>query len=153
MEPDPFSLHRFVDAQAGVYDTALSELRQGHKRTHWIWFVLPQLKALGKSHLAHFYGISGRAEARAYLLHPLLGQRLLECVRAVNQHTGQPADAILGAVDALKLRSCLTLFEAAAPDVPEFRQALVNFFKGQRCERTLALLAADAFMGNEVPRP
>ena len=143
MEPDTSDLQRFVVAQAGTYETALSELRSGRKQSHWIWFVLPQLKALGRSQLASFYGISGREEAAAYLRHPLLGPRLVECVSTINQHAGKTAESMLGSVDALKLRSCLTLFGAVAPDIAEFNLALERFYSGQRCERTLALLAAE----------
>jgi len=138
---DSFNLQRFVDAQSGVYETALAELKQGRKQTHWIWFVLPQLRGLGNSHHAQFYGVRGKAEAVAYLAHPLLGPRLIECVRAINQHTSQSAESILGPVDAVKSRSCLTLFEAVSPETPEFSAALRLFFGDTRCSKTLALLA------------
>jgi uncharacterized protein (DUF1810 family) len=138
---DSFNLQRFVDAQSSVYETALAELKLGRKQSHWIWFVLPQLQGLGNSHHAQFYGVSGKAEAAAYLAHPLLGPRLIECVRAINQHTSQSAESMLGPVDALKFRSCLTLFEAVSPETPEFSAALQQFYGGTRCLKTLALLA------------
>ncbi|MDP2407762.1 MAG: DUF1810 domain-containing protein [Hydrogenophaga sp.] len=139
--PDPFNLQRFVDAQSGVFETALAELRQGRKKSHWIWFVLPQLRGLGTSHHAQFYGIGGAAEAVAYLAHPLLETRLIECVRAISQPTSQSAESILGPIDALKFRSCLTLFEAVSPETTEFSAALQRFYGGARCPKTLALLA------------
>lgn len=138
---DSLNLQRFVDAQSGVYETALAELKQGRKQTHWIWFVLPQLRGLGNSHHAQFYGVGGKAEAATYLAHPLLGPRLIECVRAINQHTAQSAESILGPVDAVKFRSCLTLFEAVSPETPEFFAALQQFYGGSCCPKTLALLA------------
>lgn len=139
---DPFDLERFVAAQATVYDTALAELRAGRKTTHWIWFVLPQLRGLGHSERARHYGLSGLAEARAFLAHPLLGPRLHECVAALLTLPGSTAEAVLGEVDALKLQSCSTLFAAAA-DAPgsAFEATLDKYFRGRRDENTLALLA------------
>ena len=133
------SLDRFVQAQAGRYEQALAELRAGRKTSHWIWFVLPQLRGLGRSAMAHEYGIADRAEAEAYLAHPLLGERLKESVRATLTHSGHPVAAILGDVDALKFRSCLTLFDAVSDD-PLFRQALDVFYDGKPDAATLALL-------------
>lgn len=138
---DPFDLQRFVLAQRSSYETALAELRAGHKRTHWIWFVLPQLRGLGASSMAQAYGLSGLEEARAYLAHPLLGPRLLECVRALLAHAGTPAQAILGEVDARKLRSCLTLFVHADPHSDALSAGLAAFFNDQPDPATLALLA------------
>lgn len=135
------SLERFVTAQAPAYGDALSELQAGRKRGHWMWFVLPQLRGLGTSATAREYGIGSRAEARAYLAHPVLGPRLRECVGALQQHRGRPIEDILGGTDALKYRSCLTLFEAAAGPDPLFDQALAAFYRGERCPRTLAMLA------------
>lgn len=140
---DPFNLQRFVDAQTGVYETALDELRKGRKQTHWIWFVLPQLRELGRSPRARFFGISGRVEAVAYWAHPLLGARLLACVQALNRHAGQRIETILGPVDAQKFGSCLTLFDAVAPHTPELEAALQHFYGGARCETTLAWLGAN----------
>lgn len=133
------TLDRFVRAQEGSYGQALSELQAGRKRSHWIWFVLPQLRGLGRSQMAHDYGLGGRAEAEAYLAHPVLGARLRECVAAMLTHAGRPPASILGEVDALKFRSCLTLFDAVMPgDV--FAQALDAFYGGERDAATLAML-------------
>ena len=139
---DPFDLQRFVDAQASAYAQALAELRAGHKHTHWIWYVLPQLQGLGSSAMARRYAIASLAEARAYLAHPLLGARLRECVAALNAHRGRlGAVQILGDVDAVKCRSCLTLFEAAAASAePLFAEALDGFYGGVRDAATLLRL-------------
>lgn len=134
-------LQRFVDAQQTAYAEALAELRAGKKRTHWMWFVLPQLRRLGRSAMAERYGLADAEEARAYLAHPVLGPRLLECVRAMLMHRTDDAEQILGAVDAMKFRSCLTLFMQVGPQVPEFPQALQHFFAGVPDPRTLELLS------------
>lgn len=133
------SLDRFVRAQEGIYEHALAELRRGRKQTHWMWFVFPQIAGLGRSDTARFYAIADLKEARAYLADPLLGARLVEATEAV---TGAPgtADAILGPVDAIKLRSSMTLFEAAADDPAPFRAALDRFFGGERDPETLRRL-------------
>jgi uncharacterized protein (DUF1810 family) len=140
---DPFDLQRFVDAQARDHAQALAELRAGHKRSHWIWYVLPQLRGLGMSGMSQRYGIGSMAEARAYLAHPLLGPRLRECVAALVAHRGRrSAVELLGSIDALKCRSCLTLFDAAAAGAePLFADALDAFFDGERDPATLARLA------------
>ena len=137
---DPFKLQRFVEAQDGVYEGALAELRAGRKRGHWIWFILPQLRGLGRSAMAEYYGIAGLEEATAYLAHPLLGPRLRDCVEAVLSHAKtSSAEEMLGPVDAMKLRSCLTLFaEAGGDDV--FERALSAFFGGRRDEATMRSL-------------
>lgn len=135
---DPFDLERFVEAQGGgVYEGALAELRAGRKRGHWIWFILPQLRGLGRSRMAEYFGIRGLREARAYLAHPLLGPRLRECVEAVMSHAGTSAAAeMLGSVDAMKLRSSLTLFgQAGGGEL--FERALQAFFEGREDEATL----------------
>jgi len=132
-------LDRFVRAQDGHYDRALAELKAGRKTGHWIWFVLPQLRGLGRSAMAYEYGIAGRAEAEAYLAHPLLGERLRECVRTMLAHRGRSAARILGDIDAMKFRSCLTLFDAVSTE-PLFGQALDAFYGGERDPATLALL-------------
>lgn len=138
---DQLRLARFVAAQSGVYELALAELRNGEKRTHWMWFVLPQLRGLGHSMMADRYGIEDLAEARAYLRHPLLGERLRECVAALLTHAGQRTAAeVLGVVDGIKLQSCLTLFEAAGGG-GLFTQALNGFYAGERDKRTLAMIA------------
>lgn len=140
MRSDPFNLSRFVDAQSTTFDRALAELRAGAKRTHWMWFILPQLEALGRSPTAKFYGIHSLAEARAYLEHSILGPRLMACVEALLPWTGiRSAEQILGPVDALKFRSCLTLFDATSGDT-RFVEALVGFYDGGRDPETVALL-------------
>jgi uncharacterized protein (DUF1810 family) len=144
MPTDVFDLNRFVEAQARDYAIALGELQRGQKRSHWIWYVLPQMKGLGWSEMSQRYGIGSLAEARAYLAHPVLGPRLIECVEAILEHTNRSAAEILGHVDAMKLRSCLTLFAQAAPEMPVFAEALAHFFDGSPDEGTLRLLANDA---------
>lgn len=138
---DADSLDRFVAAQEGVYDTALSELRQGRKRSHWMWFVFPQLRGLGRSAMAHRYGIVDLDEARRYLAHPVLGPRLTACGQAVLGHAGVPADRIMGPVDAEKLRSSATLFAAAGGDRDIFGRILTEFFDGLPCPLTRRRLA------------
>lgn len=134
------SLDRFVAAQADHYDTALAELRSGRKRSHWVWFVLPQLRGLGSSDRALFYGLADRAEAEAYLAHPVLGPRLHQTVAVVLAAPAETPEALLGEVDALKLRSCLTLFAQVATDPAPFADALARLYAGRPCARTLALL-------------
>jgi uncharacterized protein (DUF1810 family) len=138
---DPFNLGRFLSAQARDYGTALAELQAGEKRSHWMWYVFPQLRGLGRSDKAEFYGISSLEEARAYLAHPILGSRLRECVVALLNPGGTNAAEILGSVDAQKLRSSLTLFRLAREDEPVFAHALTRFFGGQVDRATLVLLA------------
>ena len=122
-------LQRFVDAQSQTYDQALAELRAGRKRTHWMWFVLPQLAGLGRSGMAQRYAISGPAEARAYLAHPVLGPRLVESARALTGLDTGDAVAVLGGIDAQKLQSSMTLF-AAVSDDPVFTEVLDQYFAG-----------------------
>ncbi len=138
---DPFNLQRFVDAQAPVYAEVLDELCAGAKTTHWMWFVFPQLKELGKSPLAKNYGIASLAEALAYLEHPLLGQRLLECTERLLAIQGKTALEILGTPDDLKFRSCMTLFMAAKPDLPIWDAALRKYFDGKGDAATVTLLS------------
>ena len=133
-------LQRFVDAQADTFDQALRELRDGRKVGHWIWWVLPQLRGLGTSANSDYYGLTDLEEARAYLAHPLLGPRLRAAVSAVLEHAALGAGAVLGP-DAVKLRSCVTLFHLAAPQEPLFRIALDALFEGKEDERTRQLLA------------
>jgi uncharacterized protein (DUF1810 family) len=140
--PDPHDLQRFVDAQDDLrtYDTALAELRAGRKRSHWMWFVLPQLAGLGMSSTAQHFGIHGLAEARAYLAHPVLGPRLRDGARALaDLDTADPV-AVLGPVDALKLRSSMTLFARAEPGEPVFRQVLEQYYDGAEDPATVSLL-------------
>ena len=143
---DPFDLRRFVDAQDRVYDTVLAELRNGAKRSHWIWFVFPQLRGLGRSDTAHRYGVSSLDEARAYLAHPVLGPRLRECTRLVAAIDGRSVDDIFGWPDNMKVRSSMTLFAHAATE-PEaradFRRVLDKFYSGEDDPATLELLNAE----------
>ena len=138
-------LARFLHAQEPVYAAALAELHAGRKHTHWMWFIFPQLRGLGRSHTAHFYGLAGRNEAEAFLAHAVLGARLRECTCAILAHAGRlPARAILGSPDDLKLRSCLTLFASIQPAEPLWAQALAAFYQGQPDPLTLDLLASEA---------
>ena len=134
-------LERFVEAQSRVYDTVINELALGHKETHWMWFIFPQLKELGKSAIAKRFGIESLDEARAYVAHPQLGTRLLECTKTMLAQRNANAFEILGSPDDLKFRSCMTLFAIAAPTEPAFRQALDMFFSGKSDETTVKLLA------------
>jgi uncharacterized protein (DUF1810 family) len=136
------ALDRFLVAQAADHAVALAELQRGRKQSHWIWYVLPQLRGLGTSSMSHEYGISGPEEARLYLEHAVLGPRLRECVAAICAHTDKSAVDILGRIDALKFWSCLTLFAAVSQDSEPFIGALRQFFDGQRDPKTLELLAA-----------
>jgi uncharacterized protein (DUF1810 family) len=138
---DRFDLQRFVTAQAPVFATALEELRAGRKRSHWMWFVFPQLRGLGQSPTAQYYGIGGLDEARAYLTHPLLGPRLVLCTRTVLEAEAPSLHAVFGSPDDMKFRSCATLFSLAADDAGNvFRRALHRWCDGRPDERTLALL-------------
>ena len=137
---DPLNLQRFVDAQAPVYADVLDELRAGKKATHWMWFIFPQLKELGRSAIAKEYGITSLAEAVAYLEHPLLGQRLLECTGLMLAARGKSVLEILGSPDDLKFRSCMTLFMAARPDLPFWQAALDQYFGGEADAATVSLL-------------
>jgi uncharacterized protein (DUF1810 family) len=141
MTPDPYDLRRFLDAQRDDYERALAELAHGRKVTHWMWYVLPQLRGLGASPMAQRYGIASLDEAKAYLAHPVLGPRLIACVEAMNALAESDAQRVLGAIDAVKFRSCLTLFLAADPGNAALRVALDKFYGGREDERTLALLA------------
>jgi len=140
MTDDPFDLGRFVEAQDRVYPTVLAELRAGAKRSHWIWFVFPQLRGLGHSATALRFGISSLAEARAYLDHPVLGPRLRECAGLLVAAVGRSATEILGYPDDLKVRSSMTLFARAGED-RVFHAVLDAFYDGQEDPATLALLA------------
>lgn len=138
--PNVFDPARFLKAQESTYEMALVELRAGKKRTHWMWFIFPQLQGLGRSSTAQFYGVIDRNEAGAYLAHHVLGARLIECTSAVNAHPDTSADAIFGYPDTLKFRSSMTLFsEVAGPNSP-FGEALRLFFNGEPDEITLSLL-------------
>ena len=143
MTDDPHHLERFVRAQDGVHDGALAELRQGRKTSHWMWFVFPQLSGLGRSPIAQQYAIDGVAEARAYLAHPVLGRRLLEATDAAATAPARSADELLGGVDALKLRSSMTLFARSADDPEPFRAVLARWYAGTEDPVTLRLLRLD----------
>lgn len=135
--PDPHDLARFESAQAPIYHQALAELVSGRKRSHWMWFIFPQVAGLGLSDTSRRYASASLAEARAYLAHPLLGVRLVECTRAVCTHRGTTALAIFGSPDDAKFRSSLTLFGQVSDD---FHEALTIFFDGQPDSKTLEML-------------
>lgn len=137
---DPFDLQRIVDAQDRAYDRVLAELRAGAKRSHWIWFVFPQLRGLGSSSTADLFGIESLAEARAYLAHPVLGPRLRECARLLTTIDGRSVEAIFGWPDNLKVRSSMTLFAQATDDNADFLAVLEKFYGGQQDPRTLELI-------------
>ena len=143
MDEDPHGLTRFRRAQdGGTYERALAELRAGRKTGHWIWFVFPQIAGLGQSPTSRLYAIASLDEARAYLSDPVLGPRLHACARALLAHAGRSAEDILGGIDALKLRSSMTLFRRAAPEDPVFDEVLRAFFGGVADEATDRLLGA-----------
>jgi uncharacterized protein (DUF1810 family) len=138
---DQFDLQRFVTAQEPVFNRVLSELRAGRKRTHWMWFIFPQLRGLGRSSMAEYYGISSLTEARAYLAHPVLGPRLDLCARTVLESEAPSLHAIFGSPDDLKFRSCATLFALASEeDNNPFQRALDRWCDGRPDERTLAVI-------------
>ncbi|MBI2255302.1 MAG: DUF1810 domain-containing protein [Proteobacteria bacterium] len=137
---DPFNLQRFVEAQDAVYPAVLSELKSGHKTSHWMWFVFPQLQGLGRSSTARFFALAGRAEAAAYLAHPILGQRLIECTLILGGLPGRDAHAVFGSPDDLKFHSSMTLFAAIAPEKSPFAAALAKYFAGKLDDATLTLL-------------
>jgi len=136
---DPYDLDRFVQAQAADYDRALSELRAGKKRSHWMWYIFPQIEGLGQSPISRRYSIKSAAEARAYLDHPVLGPRLRESAAAVNGIAGRSALEIFGSPDDMKLRSCATLFASVSDDAV-FEQVLEKYFNGQHDQETLRRL-------------
>ena len=139
---DPYGLDRFVSAQdsggagGSTYERALRELRSGRKLSHWMWFVFPQIAGLGQSQMARTYAISSLAEARAYLEHPILGPRLEECARVLDELTGVTAEQVLRGIDSIKLRSSMTLFARAAPDGRLFQSVLERYFGGVPDEAT-----------------
>jgi len=138
---DPFDLERFVEAQAETYARAVAEIRAGRKQSHWMWFVFPQVQGLGNSAMARRYGISGLAEARAYLSHPVLGARLRECAAALEAlDSGESVTGIFGSTDAMKLRSSLTLFAHAAAPESVFERLLDKYFDRRRDDLTVAVL-------------
>jgi uncharacterized protein (DUF1810 family) len=139
---DPFELKRFVDAQdaGGTYARAVSELGDGRKRSHWMWFVFPQIAGLGRSPTAQRFAISGMPEARAFRAHPVLGPRLVECARILTNLPGRDAGTVLGPVDAQKLRSSMTLFARAAPHERVFQEVLDQYFDGESDDATTSRL-------------
>lgn len=139
---DPFDLDRFVRAQAPIYSAALAELRSGRKRSHWMWFVFPQVDGLGFSETTKRYSIKSLAEARAFLAHPVLGVRLVECTQALVKIEGRTALGIFGRPDDMKLQSSMTLFAAADPAAPEFSAVLDKYFEGKHDPRSIERLAA-----------
>jgi len=143
---DPFDLERFVDAQdqEGAFASALQELRGGRKRSHWMWFVFPQIAGLGDSEMSRRYAIGSLEEAAEYLRHPVLGPRLLQCTRIMADSVGRPVVQILGEVDAMKLRSSMTLFAHAAAEGAAFRDVLERHFDGAEDPATVALLGQTA---------
>ena len=140
MDDDEYDLQRFVEAQDGVYEQALRELRAGRKTSHWMWFVFPQIEGLGYSSMAQRYAIAGRAEAEAYLRHPVLGPRLRECTALVNAVEGRTLHEIFGSPDDMKFRSSMTLFAACTGDASMFQAALDKYCGGERDPMTLERL-------------
>ena len=137
---DPHDLERFVQAQAGTYDQALSEIRSGRKQSHWMWFVFPQLEGLGNSAMSKRYAIRSLGEARAYLNHPVLGARLREIAEAALRIEGRSAREVFGSPDDVKLQSCATLFAHVSPDQSVFQALLDRYFDGERSAQTMDLL-------------
>jgi uncharacterized protein (DUF1810 family) len=145
-----FDLERFVDAQAGTYEGVLDELRRGRKVGHWIWFIFPQIAGLGRSETSRYYAIESLDEARAYLAHPVLGPRLRECAELLlAAPPGRTAGEVLGELDALKVRSSMTLFGAARPDDGVFRSVLDRFYEGRPDAATIALLEESGGGGDD----
>jgi uncharacterized protein (DUF1810 family) len=147
---DPYDLQRFVDAQQSVYAQVCDELRAGRKRSHWMWFVFPQIQGLGESAMSQRYAISTLAEAEAYLRHPILGDRLRECTRLVNLIEGRSIEEIFGYPDYLKFWSSMSLFERAVPDNKEFLEALRNYFDGKLDRQKLQQIQATSPPGSSV---
>ncbi len=141
---DPFNLSRFVQAQENDYEQALAEIRSGRKRTHWMWFIFPQFDGLAFSSTSKHFAIKSLEEARAYLAHPVLGARLLECTHAVLRVEGRSAQEIFGSPDDLKLRSCATLFAQVSPSGSVFERLLEKHFQGSPDAKTLELLGVGA---------
>lgn len=142
MAPDPYDLNRFVAAQKDTYGEALAEIRAGRKGSHWMWFIFPQFKGLGSSPTSVYYAIGSREEAKAYLAHPILGARLVECAEAVLRIEGRTALEIFGSPDDAKLRSSATLFAAVSPEGSVFQRVIEKYFDGKKDVRTAQLLAS-----------
>ena len=141
MSTDQFDLRRFIEAQRGDYERALDEIKSGRKRSHWMWYIFPQFEGLGHSPTARRYSIKSLAEARAYLAHPIPGQRLRECVEALLGLEGPTAHEIFGSPDDLKLRSCATLFAEVSPENSAFHRLLAKYSHGEADTETLRLLS------------
>ena len=139
MNTSAFDLERFVTAQAPLYSRVVAELAAGRKQSHWMWFIFPQVTGLGFSAMAQRYAIGSRAEAEAYLAHPILGSRLLECTRLVLNVSGETIHAILGSPDDVKFRSSMTLFDAVS-DQPVFAEAIAKYYAGEKDQATLDIL-------------
>ncbi|MEP7279548.1 MAG: DUF1810 domain-containing protein [Bacteroidota bacterium] len=137
---DPFNLLRFIDAQQHDYGMALSEIRQGKKRTHWIWYIFPQIQGLASSETSRYYAIKDLKEAEAYLRHPLLGSRLINSCEVLLEQQNASANSLFGYPDDLKLQSCMTLFAAIAGTDPIFQQVLARFFQGRPDQKTRAMI-------------
>jgi uncharacterized protein (DUF1810 family) len=135
-----FNLDRFISAQENIYDHVVAELKTGKKRSHWMWFIFPQIDGLGKSSTAKFYALKSLEEARAYFNHPILGQRLLECTQLVLSIKNRTASQIFGFPDDLKLKSSMTLFSLISPSESEFNQVLVQFFDGEKDMRFIKII-------------
>ena len=150
---EEYNLHRFPTAQAPVYDTVLTELRAGRKSSHWIWFIFPQIAGLGHSIMAQQFAIASLDEAKAYLQHPVLGQRLRECTQLVLNVEGRSADELFGYPDSLKFRSCMTLFMTATTDNSPFKAALHKYFDGKPDQLTLDILARHNLDGRGATTP
>lgn len=137
MEMD--GLERFIIAQKYTYASALQEIQDGKKQSHWIWYIFPQLKGLGKSRNSEYYGLKDASEAKRYWEHPILGARLKEITLALLEHRGKPVQDILDGIDAQKVKSCMTLFYMVTED-PLFKNVLQDFFEGRQCERTMTMV-------------
>jgi uncharacterized protein (DUF1810 family) len=140
MRNDPYHLARFIEAQQGEYDQAVAEIRSGRKRSHWMWYVFPQFTGLGSSPTSVHYAIKSRDEAEAYLAHPTLGRRLVECAESVLQIQDRSAHDIFGSPDDMKLRSSATLFASVSPDGSVFHRIIDKYFDGKLDDRTVKLL-------------
>lgn len=137
---DVYNLNRFITAQSSSYEFALSEIRSGNKQSHWMWYIFPQLKGLGRSYNSDFYGISCREEAAAYLKHEIMGRRLIEISEVLLQVEGKSARQIFGQTDALKLKSCMTLFDAVQNETDVFSKVLDKYYQGKKSVRTISVI-------------
>jgi len=151
-EADTYDLGRFLRAQEVDYEQVISEIRSGRKRSHWMWYVFPQFDGLGFSSFSKRYAIKSLGEARAYLAHPVLGPRLLECAEAVVSIEDRSATEIFGSPDDLKLRSCATLFASVSPPGSVFERLLGKYYRGERDSKTLRLLGIDSAAGADDPQ-